>query len=66
MKHSTFYTTKKGKFVYTTIKHTDHHRFLREDFNGKTYEHDDNAALYFVAGVLPLTAPIGKQVKRVK
>ena len=60
MKHSTFYTAKKQKKVYTTIKLTDYHEFLREKFEGVTYEHEDNAKLYFVAPNLPLDQPLGK------
>lgn len=58
MKHSTFYTDKKGKtHIYTTISLTDYHKFLRDDHNGKTYLHHDNAALYFIEG-MPLDKPI--------
>ena len=58
LKHSTFYTDKKGaKEVYTTIKDTPHHAFLRGELNGKTYLHHSNAALFFVEG-MPLDKPI--------
>ena len=58
MKHSTFYTDDKGsKHVYTTIKLTDHHKFMRERFNGRTYEHEDDAKLYFAIG-MPLDEPL--------
>lgn len=64
MKHSTFYTDKKLKrHVYTTISLTVHHRYLREAYNGVTYEHDDHAKLFFVAGAFPLDKPIGKHCK---
>jgi len=65
MKHSTFYTAPNGqKRVYTTIKNTDHHTFLRDAYNGKTYLHDDNAALFFVEG-MPLDKPI-PAIKEIK
>lgn len=57
VKHSTFYTVKGKEKVYTTIKNTDYHKFLRETCNGKTYSHIANAALYFIEGI-PLNAPI--------
>jgi len=64
MKHSTFYSKKGQKRVYTTISHTQHHQYLRESLNGKTYTHDDNAALFFVEG-MPLDKPI-PVIKEVK
>jgi len=57
MKHSTFYNSKGQISVYTTIKLTDHHKFLREDYEGRTYSHEDNAALYFIES-MPLDRPI--------
>lgn len=64
MKHSTFYIHKGTRQMYTTIKHTGHHAFLRAHHDGKTYEHDENAKVNFVVG-LPLDKPIGKNVKEV-
>jgi|TARA_R110002051_G_scaffold318742_1_gene401530 hypothetical protein len=67
MKHSTFYKDKFGmQQVYTTIKNTPHHEFLRDDHDGKTYSHEDNATLYFIApDVMPLGIPIGKNVEQI-
>ena len=64
MKHSTFYKDKKESRVYTTIKNTPYHKFLRDDCEGVTYQHDDKAKLYFMYP-LALDKPIGKNVKRV-
>ena len=57
VQHSTFYTVRGKEKIYTTIKNTDHHEFLRADYNGKTYSHIASAALYFIEGI-PLSAPI--------
>jgi hypothetical protein len=65
MKHSTFYSNKNGKQIYTTIKNTPYHDFLRSDHNGTTYNHDDNAILYFIIG-MPLDKPMGKNIKRIE
>ena len=64
-KHSTFYDSKKGKkLIYTTIKNTEFHKQLRENFKGRTYEHSPDAKLYFCVGI-PLDAPLTiiKEVK---
>lgn len=67
MKTSTFYVDNNGKKqVYTTLKHTDMHRHLRDSQNGKTYRHEDAAKLFFVSGGFPLDRPIGGKVERVK
>lgn len=57
MKHSTFYKDKTGTVIYTTNKLTDHHKFLRNKFKGRTYQHEDNAKVNFIIGV-PLDTPI--------
>jgi len=49
MKHSTFYKRKGKDCVYTTIKLTPHHTFLRDELGGKTYSHADT---------MPLSSPI--------
>lgn len=64
MRHSTFYTRKGARLVYTTKSLTDHHRFLATEFDGRTFEHDEDACLFFVPG-FPLDEPIGKHVKEV-
>jgi len=56
--HSTFYTCKGKKKVYTTISHTDYHAFLRSNYKGKTYKHAQDAKLYFIGPDMPLVAPI--------
>lgn len=59
MKVSTFYKDKKGKTViYTTKKNTAHHKFLRDDFKGKTYQHNDSEPLYFMYPDFPLDKPL--------
>ena len=65
MKHSTFYMTEKGLRVYTTIKDTPYHAFLRKKgntsskcYNGITYKHKDNEVLYFIYPSIPLIAPL--------
>jgi len=58
MKHSTFYKIKGKKKIYTTIKDTDYHKFLRDDHKGKTYQHTDNAKLYFIYPDMPLDRPM--------
>ena len=57
MKHSTFYTRKGARLVYTTKALTPHHKFLRDTFYGTTYKHPDDDKLYFVPGV-PLDRPL--------
>jgi hypothetical protein len=57
MKHSTFYQINGQRKIYTTIKNTDHHKFLRDDHEGKTYLHEDGAPLYFSIG-MPLAKPL--------
>ena len=58
MKHSTFYNVKGEDKIYTTIKLTDHHKFLRDTFNGRTFEHENNAILYFMNPSMPLEKPL--------
>ena len=65
MKHSTFYKHKNEARVYTTKSHSPMHQVLRDRDGGTTYQHDDNASLYFVGGMFPLDKPIGRNVKRV-
>jgi hypothetical protein len=70
MKHTTFYISQRGKSkgekrIYTTISHSPMHKNLRDNCVGVTYQHSDDAALYFVAGML-LDKPIGKHVEEVK
>lgn len=68
LQHSTFYAVPfasgSKKRIYTTIKNTPHHAFLRDEYEGKTYLHDESAALYFIEGMLlSKPIPVIKEVK---
>jgi len=64
MKHSTFYAHKGRTRVYTTVSHSAMHRHLRNAHSGRTYEHSDDAALFFIPG-MPLDKPVGNHTKRI-
>lgn len=57
IKHSTFWRSGYQFEVYTTFRLTPHHQFLREKYNGKTYEHPADAILHFIMG-MPLEKPL--------
>ena len=58
MKVSTFYKVKNKTKIYTTKKNTAHHSYLRDAFNGKTYQHQDSEPLYFMYPDFPLDEPL--------